>query len=116
MEAFKGRPVITKDDDPRLMYDALRTSIRYGNIGQLPTDGSRWVKQVQDASEALGDGFMLHYGLDDIESSQARVTLYMSTDQLEYALVCQGLEQLDRGEDIRRVDEALVAIDALKTR
>jgi hypothetical protein len=115
METVKGRPVITKEDDPRTIYDALRVSIRYGNSGQLPTDGRVWIKQAQDASEALGDGFMLHYGLDEVESSDAHVTLYMSPDQLEYALVCHGLEQLDRGESVQAVDAALLAVDAIKT-
>jgi hypothetical protein len=117
MEIVEGRPAITREDDPQLIQDAFWASIKYAHRGKLRTDGPTWVKQVQDAVEAIYDSRICEEVPPDVTLPPQRPTiLYMSTDQLETALVCHGLEQLAAGDEgkVARINACLRSIDAVR--
>lgn len=114
MEIWKGRPDITPGDHPTTILKALRAS--HGVWPKEHTDEQAlyWHKQALDASGALQDGF----GIIDESMEPLRpdgsARLYMSVNDLEYAVVGYGLELLKSDVNeatIAEVDAILHAID-----
>lgn len=127
MELWKGRPEITSADHPATVYRALMGSCALWATEQGQAALSVWSKKEQDATGALGDGFGIFDPNSEPLNPDGRARLYISTDELEYALVGYGCDLIDADEpvganegatknadEIARVDDLLRSID--KTR
>jgi len=122
MKAERGRPVITSGDHPEIIYGALLSSIRYHNAQVIDEtsreEASRWCKTAQDSYESVQDAFGVgRDGLIEDWPDRGDATLYMTLDQLEFALVNYGYNAIEAGETSNAetcINELLCAIDGLK--
>ena len=119
MEARKGRPEITPGDHPMTVYNALLASHALWYAEQGEAVGFAWTKTAQDARGALRDGFSIINPEKGPLSLDRKALLFMSPDELEYALVGYGCELIDSDKgsnaaEISYVDELLRSIDKIR--
>jgi len=119
MKVERGRPIITSEDYPKIVYDALLESIPYHNANSPRERALAWCKTAQDSYETVHDAFGVGYG-DPIEDwpSRGDAMLYMTLDQLELALVNYGCEKIEEkvDDEVTKVNYLLCAIDGLQQR
>lgn len=117
MKIERGRPVITREDYPKVVFDALIGSIAFYNAN-MPNESSAWCKTAQDSYETLQDAFgVSHDGADADWPERGDAMLFMTPSQLELALVNYGCLQIEAGdtpESIAHVDALLHKLDRIK--
>jgi len=121
MEINKNRPTITKEDHPGKVLKALRHSHELWPKEHTREESRHWDKKALDAAGAIQDGFLI---IDEDQpplNPDGKATLYMSADELEYAVVGYGLERLESeegpsAEELAEINAILHAIDKAQGR
>jgi hypothetical protein len=117
MNTLKNRPVITGDDSPQTVYNALRHNVGYLNRIDAP---SHLPHRAHNAYETLADDFMI-VGDEMLNPDGESVLWDMSNDTLEDALVAYGCDLLTQqpegtAPEILAIDGLLKEIDRIKSR
>jgi hypothetical protein len=116
MEVQRNRPIITDDDHPQTVIDALRYSVRHDVASTLGAHAGPywWQHRAQNSYETLEDEFG-RFGEENFLPGPHRTMLPdLNPGMLEAALVYYGLDEARTDEEVGRVDELLMSIDGLK--
>lgn len=118
MKIEKNHPIITSDDYPKTVFDALADNTVYRNAGDDYDQSWAWYNLAQDSIENLYSSFGVSYdGVAEAWPKRRDALLYVPLDMLELALVNHGCEVINRDEAspvLRDIDELLCSIDGLR--
>ena len=116
MKLSHDHPVITGDDYPELVHDALIGSINLLETDRLDVglEPSDWRRVVQPAARSLNDRFMLHIPSHHHRPFGAEVRLGLDTEQLEEVLTAYGLYYAREERVQNQVEELLMGVNGLQ--
>lgn len=118
MNSWHGRLIITAEDHPKILDDALHESIGVWAENQPKEQLERWTKKANDAWDALEGSFAITNGEVGRPDGESAV-IFVSPDEMELALVgygCKLLEAIPDGipEEIPAINGLLKEIDRIK--
>lgn len=105
--------MLTSEDHPEVVSEALRYSIRLANEGRLSArDPWLWKHNAQNSYETIEDAFRTIDG--ELLDPDARAMVFMAPDHLEEVLVGYGIDGERSEDELAQIDALLTSIDGLK--
>lgn len=108
---------IEPSDNPQTVVAALREGAQWAARNLSRDDAGHWRHNAANAWETIEDGYGIYN--DRMHRHDGLAQIALAPDQLELSLVAFGVKRLDENtvgaqKDVRRVDEALFALDAAR--
>jgi hypothetical protein len=112
MQSWHGQPIITAEDHPEVIRDALKESHRDEDFPKADVIG--WYHTATNAQETLEGTFQLRHPNYRQLTGNERTIIYVWPNDLELALVAYGLKHEADQRVLGEVDELLLSLDAVK--